>query len=223
MTKLIIAIILTLTSTFAKAQLKGSGKTITKTYDYKNFDKLSFEGFNDNIQIEVGTSYKVEVTMKETSEKNIQFVYDEKETELSMKVEAKTGKELYDERDTYQIKIMMPEISVIKNFSNSDISVKGIIGRYFRAETNGNGSIICQGTIDQLDIEKVGNGDINAKSLLAKNAKIQNAGNGNVIVNIAENLQGNLFGNGDIQNIGKATFNTKSTKKGNGNLIVNQK
>ena len=223
MTKLIIAFILTLTSTFAKAQLKGSGKTITKTYDYKNFDKLSFEGFNDNIQIEVGTSYKVEVTMKETSEKNIQFVYDEKETELSMKVEAKTGKELYDERDTYQIKIMMPEISVIKNFSNSDISVKGIIGRYFRAETNGNGSIICQGTIDQLDIEKVGNGDINAKSLLAKNAKIQNAGNGNVIVNIAENLQGNLFGNGDIQNIGKATFNTKSTKKGNGNLIVNQK
>ena len=69
----------------------------------------------------------------------------------------------------------------------------------------------------------MGNGDINAKKLVAKNAVIQNTGNGNVIVNVSENLQGNLFGNGDIQNIGKATFNTKSTKKGNGNLIVNQK
>ena len=223
MTKLIIAIVLALTSTFANAQLKGSGKIVTKTYDYKNFDKLSFEGFNDNIQIEIGTSFKVEITMKETNEKNIQFVYNEKEMELSMKVEAKTGKELYDERDTYQIKITLPEISVIKNFSNSDISVKGIVGRYFRVETNGNGSVICQGSIDQLDVEKVGNGDINAKKLVAKNAIIQNTGNGNVIVNVAENLQGNLFGNGDIQNIGKATFNKKSTKKGNGNLIVNQK
>ena len=223
MTKLIIALVLALTSTFANAQLKGSGKTITKQYEYKNFDKLSFEGFNDNIQIEIGTSFKVEITMKETNEKNIQFVYNEKEMELSMKVEAKTGKELYDERDTYQIKITLPEISVIKNFSNSDISVKGIAGRYFRVETNGNGSVICQGLIDQLDIEKVGNGDINAKKLVAKNAIIQNTGNGNVIVNVAENLQGNLFGNGDIQNIGKATFNKKSTKKGNGNLIVNQK
>lgn len=221
MTKLIIAIVLAFTSTFVNAQLKGSGKTITKTYDYQNFDKLSFEGFNDNIQIEVGTSYRVEITMKETSEKNIQFVYDEKETELSMKVEAKTGKELYDERDTYQIKITLPEISVIKNFSNSDISVKGIVGRYFRVETNGNGSVICQGSIDQLDIEKVGNGDINAKKLEAKNAKIQNTGNGNVIVNVTENLQGNLFGNGDIQNTGSAAFNSKSIKKGNGNLIVN--
>ncbi|MEM0541624.1 DUF2807 domain-containing protein [Flavobacterium sp. j3] len=220
MTKLIIAIVFTLTSIFANAQLKGTGKTVTKTYDYKTFDKLSFEGLNDDIQVEIGTSFKVEITMKETNEKNIQFVYDEKETELSLKVKAKTGKELYDERDTYQIKITMPEISVLKNFGNSDINVKGIIGRYFRAETSGNGSIICQGTIDQLDIEKVGNGDINAKKLIAKNAKIKNIGNGNVLVNVSENLEGNLVGNGDIQNIGKAQFSAKSTKKGNGNLIV---
>jgi hypothetical protein len=219
MTKLISAIVLTLTSTFANAQLKGSGKMVTKNYDYKNFDKLSFEGFNDDIQIEIGASFRVEITMTETNEKNIQFVYDEKEMELSLKVKAKTGKELYDERDTYEIKITMPEISVLKNFGNSDIAVKGIIGRYFKAETSGNGSIICQGTIDLLDVEKVGNGDINAKKLITKNAKIKNTGNGDVLVNVSENLEGNLFGNGNIENIGKAKFNTKSTKKGNARII----
>jgi len=41
MRKLIIAIALTLTSIFANAQLKGSGKTITKSYDFKNFNQLS--------------------------------------------------------------------------------------------------------------------------------------------------------------------------------------
>ncbi len=222
MIKLIIAILLTLTSTFANAQLKGSGKTISKTYDYKNFDKLSFEGFNNDIQIEIATFFKVEITMKETHEANIQFTYNKEEMELSLKVEAKTGKELYDERATYQIKITLPEISVLKNFGNSDISVNGIIGRYFSIETNGNGNVHCLGSIDQLDIEKVGNGEVNTKKLITKNAKIQNTGNGNIIVNVSENLQGNLNGNGDIQNIGKATFNAKSSKKGNGNLIVNQ-
>jgi hypothetical protein len=221
MTKLIIAIVLTLTSTFANAQLKGSGKTITKNYAFKNFDKLSFEGFNDNIEIEIGKNFKVAITMKETNEKNIQFAYDKNEMELTLKVKAKTGKELYDERDTYQIKISMPEISVLKNLGNSDISVKGIIGRYFRAEANSIGSITCQGSIDQLDVEKSGDGDIIAKKLTAKNAKIKNTGNGNVVVNVSGNLEGHLVGNGDIQNIGKAPFGSKSTKKGNGNLLVN--
>jgi hypothetical protein len=36
-------IVLTLISTFAQAQLKGSGITITKNYDYTNFDKLSLQ------------------------------------------------------------------------------------------------------------------------------------------------------------------------------------
>jgi len=43
MTKLIIAIVLTFTSIAANAQLKGSGKIITKNYDFKNFN-LSSEG-----------------------------------------------------------------------------------------------------------------------------------------------------------------------------------
>ncbi|SHM80776.1 hypothetical protein [Flavobacterium xinjiangense] len=42
MTKLIIAMVLALSSTFVNAQLRGSGKTITKTYNYKNFSKVIF-------------------------------------------------------------------------------------------------------------------------------------------------------------------------------------
>ena len=69
MTKLIIAIVLTLTSTFANAQLKGSGKAITKTYDYKNFDKLSFQDLDGKIEVEVGKEFSISVTIDDNLDK----------------------------------------------------------------------------------------------------------------------------------------------------------
>jgi hypothetical protein len=57
MTKLIIAIVLTLISTFAQAQLKGSGITITKNYDYTNFDKLSLQNL-EAIAVIIGNESK---------------------------------------------------------------------------------------------------------------------------------------------------------------------
>ncbi len=219
MTKLIIVIVLTLTSTYATAQLKGSGKTVTKNYDYKNFDKLTFEGFNDDVQIQIGNKFNIEITSKEENETNIQFKYNKEEGELILNVEPKTGKELYDETDTHKIKIILPEISVVKNFGNSDITINGIVGRYFRAESNSNGSVICQGAIDFLDIDKIGDGNVDAKKLIAKKAKIRNYGNGDVVVNVSEELTAKATGNGRTVNYGKAKFDAQSSKSGDADFI----
>ena len=59
MTKLIIAIVLTLTSIVANAQLKGSGKTITKNYDFKNFNQLSLQDLDGKIEVKAGKKYIV--------------------------------------------------------------------------------------------------------------------------------------------------------------------
>ena len=40
-----IAMLLVLSVSFA--QLKGSGKTVTKTYDYKEFNKVFFDDLDD--------------------------------------------------------------------------------------------------------------------------------------------------------------------------------
>ena len=63
MIKLILAILMAFISTFANAQLRGSGKTITKTYDYQNFDKLSFQDLDGSIEVEVGKEYSISVTI----------------------------------------------------------------------------------------------------------------------------------------------------------------
>jgi hypothetical protein len=208
-------------ATFASAQQKGPGKIISKTYDYKNFDKLTFIGFNDDITVKMGSAFKVEIKLKESNLNNLIFDYQATETKLTIKVKPVSGMKLYGDRDSYQITIEMPEISMLKNTGNANVNIQNIIGRYFRAETTGNGDIICSGSVDVFDVDKTGNGDVDAKNLKAKSSSIESAGNGNVFVNVSEKITAKNIGNGDVKNSGKAKFDSKSKTIGNGDLIEN--
>ena len=219
MTKLIIAIVLTITSTLANAQLKGSGKISTKTYNYKNFDKVSFENLDGNIEVEIGKTWSTSVTIDDNLEKLL--IFTENESELNVQFKGNKNNQMYIEDTNFKIKITIPEASVVKNTGNSNLIVKNVFGRYFRLENTGNGDSKVSGTVDALDINKTGNGDVNAENLLAKKADLKSTGNGNLIVNITEKLSAKLTGNGDIINKGKAKFDSNSKKSGNGDLIAN--
>lgn len=221
MTKLIIAIVLTLTSTFANAQLKGSGKIITKNYDYKNFDKLTLEDLDGKIEVEIGKTWSISVTIDDNLENLLNFSENVSENELKIQFKGNKNNQMYIENTNLKIKITMPEASVIKNTGNCDLLVKNIVGRYFRLENTGNGDSKISGTIDVLDIVKTGNGDVIAENLLAKKANLKSTGNGNLIANISEELTAKLNGNGDIINKGKAKFDSNSKMSGNGKLIIN--
>lgn len=222
MTKLIIAIVLTLTSTFAHAQLKGSGKISTKTYDYKNFDKVYFENLDGKIEVEIGKPWSISVTIDDNLENLLTFTENKSENELKVQFKGNKNNQMYIENTNFKIKITMPEASVIKNTGNSDLVVKNIFGRYFRLENTGNGDSKIFGTIDSLDVNKTGNGDVNAENLKAQKATLKSTGNGDLIVNVSEELSAKLTGNGDIINKGKAKFDANSKKSGNGDLIINQ-
>jgi hypothetical protein len=221
MTKLIIAIVLTLTSTFANAQLKGSGKISTKTYNYKNFDKVNFENLDGKIEVEIGKPWSITVTIDDNLENLLTFTENPSENELKVQFRGNKNNQMYIENTNFKIKITMPDASVIKNTGNSDLIVKSVFGRYFRLENTGNGDSKISGTIDSLDINKTGNGDVNAENLIAKKATLKSTGNGDLIVNVTEELSAKLTGNGDIINKGKAKFDSNSKKSGNGDLIVN--
>lgn len=221
MTKLIIAIVLTLTSTFANAQLKGSGKISTKSYNYKSFDKVNFENLDGKIEVEIGKPWSITVTIDDNLEPLLTFSENPSENELKVQFKGNKNNQMYIENTNFKIKITMPEASAIKNIGNSDLIVKNIFGRYFRLENTGNGDSKISGTIDALDINKTGNGDVNSENLIAKKATLKSTGNGDLIVNVSEELSAKLIGNGDIINKGKAKFDSNSKKSGNGDLIVN--
>ena len=201
------------------AQEKNSASRNGNSYDYKNFDKINFIGFNDDIQVSAGKNFKVEIETKEENRKYLVLNLNEKEHELTIKLDNFSNKQHYKDRETYKVKISMPELSVLSNLGNGDVNIDGVLGRYFRAKTTGNGDINCNGKIDELDIEKTGNGEVNAKNLLSKKAKIQSTGNGNVDVNVSEKLTAKNTGNGDVTNYGKAQFDSNSKNIGNGELL----
>lgn len=211
---------LILTSTFANAQLQGSGKTITKNYDYRNFDKLSFEDLDGKIVVEIGKPWSISITVDDNLESLLSFSENVSENELKIQFKENQNNKMYVENTNLKIKITMPEASVIKNIGNSDLTINNVLGRYFRLENTGNGESKISGTIDALDIVKIGNGDVNAENLLAIKADLISTGNGNLTANVSEELTAKLTGNGDIINTGKAKFDSNSKKSGNGALIV---
>lgn len=219
MKKIFFAIVLIITS-FANAQLKGSGKIITKTFDYKNFDKVYFEDLDGKIEVEIGKPWSILITIDDNLESLLHLSENVSENELKIQFKGNKDNQMYVENTNLKIKITMPEASVIKNSGNSNLSVQNISGRYFKLENTGNGDSNVSGTIDVLDINKIGNGDVDASNLNVKKAELKSTGNGDLNVNVSETLSARLTGNGDIINTGKANFDSGSKKSGNGDLIL---
>lgn len=220
MKNVFLTIVLILTS-FANAQLKGSGKTVTKSYAYKNFDKISFQDLDGKIEVEIGKPWSITVIIDDNLESLLSFSENVSDKELRIQFKGNKNNQMYVEDTNLRIRITMPAASLIKNLGNSDLLVKNIMGRYFKLENTGNGDTKISGMVDVLDIAKTGNGDVNAENLVTTSADLKSIGNGNLTVNVSQKLTAKLIGNGDIINNGKATFDSNSKKSGNGDLIVN--
>jgi len=219
MIKLIITIILTLTSFFANAQLKGSGKTVTKTYNFQNFNKVNFDDLDGKLEIEVGKPYSISVTIDD----NLLplFILEENNSKSELKVFFKNNanNKKYIEDTHLKITILMPKLTEIKHTGNSSLIISNLSEMNFKLENSGNGTTTVIGKVETLKVVNSGNGNTKAKELFVKNAAIKCAGNGNVYLNVSDELTAKATGNCTVFNFGKAKFDLQSSKSGNANLV----
>lgn len=208
-----------LTSLLSLAQLKGSGKMITQSYDYSNFDKLSFQNLDGQIEVEIGKTWRVLIEIDDNLAPLLEITENKSEHELKMAIKNNLNNRLYIEDTNIKIKIIMPEVSEIEQHGNSNLVVNDVVGRYFRIENSGNGTAEIKGSIDELEIINRGNGNTKAKNLLSKNATVKCSGNGNASVNVSQEITAKASGNSSVFNYGKAKFNAQSTFQGNARLI----
>ena len=224
MTKLIIAIVLTLTSAFANAQLaqlKGSGKTITKTYNCQNFNKINFDDLDGKLEVEVGKPFNIAITIDDNLEKFLSVIENSEEKQLTIALKGNRNNKMYIEDTKIKIKITLPFLMEVTNNGNSGLTVNNINAKNFKSVNPVNGSTTLSGVVDNLEISCNGNGNLLSEKLIAKNAKVICRGNGLATVNVSTVLTGTVSGNGNIINKGKAVFDANSKKSGNGNLLVN--
>jgi hypothetical protein len=223
MTKLIIAIVLALSATFVNAQLKGSGKTITKNYDFKTFDKLRFEDLDGKIEIEIGSEFSISVIIDDNLYALFDVEEDNSKSELQLSFKNNRNNKKYIEDTNLKIKITTPKVVQVYHSGNSSLTISKLSGDYFKLENSGNGTASISGLVTTLNLINTGNGTTRAKDLIVQNANIKCTGNGNVSVTVTNQLTAKASGNANVINYGKAAFDANSNSTGNGNLISKKK
>lgn len=221
MKTLITSIAMILVTAASFGQLKGSGKTLTKTYDYQNFDKVFFDDVDGKLEIEAGKPFSVTITIDDNLLELLSVVEHSGNKTLTISLKGNRNNKLYVEDTKIKVKITMPYLMEVSNNGNSGLTVTNINSKYFKSSNPVNGSTTLSGIVDNLEVFNSGNGVLNAKQLLVKNAKIKATGNGNAYVNVSGLITAKTSGNCTVVNIGKAKFDAESSSSGNSRFVNN--
>lgn len=172
-----------------------------KTYDFKDFDKVQIENINGEVEIELGKYFSITVSGIDDAQE--QFKVTKSADKLFVKLDSKFIND-WKNRKVLKVKIVMPEISQLINFSNADVSVQNYEGKSFGIENKGNGNVTISGSIvDHLEINNNGNGNLETKNINSKKVDISKSGNGDVTIKTDIDFKVEMAGNGDIVNYGK--------------------
>jgi Putative auto-transporter adhesin, head GIN domain len=196
---LLLAILFTNFTSFS--QLRGSGKTVTKTYDYQNFDKVNFNDLDGKLEIEVGKPFSISITIDDNLINLLTLVENTENKLLTISLKGNQNNKMYIEDTKIKVKITMPFLVEVSNNGNSGLTVTNINSKNFKSENPVNGSTTLFGIVDNLEVICRGNGNLNATKLITKTAKITCRGNGNAKVNAKIITETNRSGNGNIENV----------------------
>ena len=221
MKPILITLAMSLITFLSSAQLRGSGKTITKNYNYQNFNKIFFEDLDGNIEVEVGKAYSVSITIDDNLINLLSVVEHSGDKILTVALKGNKNNQMYIEDTKIKVRVSLPSVVGLKNDSNASLNVNGITGNYLKIETLDNGSTTLIGKIENLEVTNSGNGVLNAKQVITENAKIKAIGNGNVYVNVSQLISAKTSGNCTVMNLGKAKYGIDSSSKGNSRFVNN--
>jgi uncharacterized membrane protein YphA (DoxX/SURF4 family) len=211
-----LLLLIGITGTAQNKPLKGSGVILTQTFNYENFDKITIRDLHGKIQVELGMPYAVSVSIDDNLNSLLQV--SNNNGELKLELEGNENNRMYIEATNINIKISMPVLTAVKHFANSDISIIGISGQSLQIRGGGNGDIILQGKVEELEIEKDGNGDLKAGELIADKVRVKKSGNGDVFINSLSGFTANGSGNGDVVNYNEGRPEPGSGIDGNGEI-----
>jgi hypothetical protein len=200
MKKSILLLVVLFISFATFSQLRGSGKTVTKTYDYQNFNKVTFDDLDGKLEIEVGKPFSIKITIDDNLLNLLSLVEHAGDKQLTVSLKGNRNNKMYIEDTKISVKITIPYIEEVANNGNSDLKITNINSKNFKSENPDNGSTTLTGMVDNLEVICRGNGNLNAEKLTAKNAKITCRGNGNAKVNAQNITESNRSGNGNIVN-----------------------
>lgn len=198
--------------------LFGSGKVVNRSYDFKNFEKLNIKDFDGLINVNIGSTWSINISIDDNLLDRLALENDIKNQTLNLYLKGNENGKLYLENTHIKINITMPKSSYIYHSGNSVLIIKGLEGRSFTFEGKGNGKTSLLGSVDQLNITHSGNGDVDAKNCPSLTADVKKYGNGNIVVNSQLSLTAIGNGNGNVAQVGHGDIKPLSGIVGNGRV-----
>ncbi len=206
MKKIILLLAILITSFAALSQLRGSGKTITKIFDYQNFNKVNFDDLDGKLEIEVGKPFSISITIDDNLVNLLNLIENAEDKRLTIALKGNRNNKMYIEDTKIKVLISMPFLDEVSNNGNSCLRVININSKNFKSKNPVNGSTMLSGIVDNLEVKCAGNGNLNAKNLKVTNAKVTCCGNGNAHVTVDKIIEVKKTGNGNIENSGNAKY-----------------
>lgn len=194
---------------FGSRGIKGSGDLITEERDVKSFKRIESNGAAD-IYVTVGEELSVKVTFDDN-------IIDLIETEVRGKTLKIGSRENYSSRRTCKIEITVPELERVYLRGSGDIFVERLDSEFFEFKLSGSGSLVAEGSTDELDLRLSGSGEIDTRDLTAQEVYVSISGSGDVRVRAEESFDGRVSGSGDIAIYGNPQDFSKSIS-GSGNI-----
>lgn len=216
---LLTAVILVLNFTNGNAQSKpldGSGRVITRSFDFQQFDKVSITDMSGEVEVIIGKPFSISLQADDNF--NDLITITEKDSVLKVLFDGNRNNRMYIENTNIKLVITMPEISVLEQYGNSNCNITGVYGRYLRVKNRGNGNLSVNGYVDELDIIKRDNGNVDAGNLETSKAMVEASGNGNVWINTDQVFEAHTSGNGFVKNKGNGKPSSNSSSSGNSSI-----
>lgn len=145
--------------------------------------------------MEVGPSPAVEVLAPD----NVNAVIDVSVADETLSID--TDARIDGDSQT-TLKIKVPSLEGITVLGSNEIVSNRFSAKNLSLALNGAGSVILEGTADNLSITINGAGDLNLKKFKVKSASIQINGAGDITVDATETLDADIRGGGTIRYLG---------------------
>jgi hypothetical protein len=199
------------------AQLTGSGRTVTRDYDFSDFTRIE-AGYAFEVDVQQGDSYSVEVTVDDNLEQYLDVTQDGDTVRLRLKPSVRFSLN----RVTLRAGITLPTlegldlsgatratVSGFESQENLDVQVSGastlrgdITSGDARFGISGASTVTLDGAAGNLDLEASGASTANLEDFPVTDARVNANGASRAVVNVSGELNAEASGASSVRYTG---------------------